>query len=149
MNGFLKSLKTAISNVMERMFFLLPDPDDGTDVGTVKGYDVSIGITGNPRFRITLTFDPALASAMAANALGGDAARDEGTVRKCLLEATNVVAGNVLQAWDDGKNREITLPSFRRGDIFGSVSFSESRTIGLRFEDQGVSVLIETVSGHS
>ncbi len=146
MNGFLKSLKAAIFNVMERMFFLLPDPDGGSAEFDGREFSVTIGVTGVSPFRITLAFDPGLASAMTANALGKGYARDENTVLKCLLEAANVIAGNLLQIWDGGEDREITLPSLRRDAVFGEVNFTERRELGMWFEDRRISVLIESDS---
>jgi CheY-specific phosphatase CheX len=142
MSDLSKSLKTAIFNTMERMFFLLPDPD-GESAGTSGGYSVSIGITGNPRYRLTLTFEPELAGAMAANALGMPSA-DTATLKKCILEATNVIAGNFLQHWDDSQGRNITLPSLTREGVFERFVPRETDHTDFTFEGMRLMVRVES-----
>lgn len=148
MNDLLKSLKTAISDVMERMFFFLPDPEGDGECPPEEGYAVYIGVSGNPRYRITLAFDPAIAAGMAANALGDGAASDMALVRKCLLEAANIIAGNFLHHWTRGaKGREITLPSFAADAIYPGAEPSGRQTVTLWFDFRGVSATIETIPG--
>ena len=146
MNDILKSLKTAISNVMERMFFFLPDPEEEGDCRPVDGTAVSIGVSGTPGYRVTLTFDPVLAQGMVVNALGVEKP-DKAIVEKCLLEAANIIAGNFLHNWQDAKGRELTLPSFNPNDIHKGAKSSESQTVTLWFDFRGVSATIETIPG--
>ncbi|MHB9030085.1 MAG: chemotaxis protein CheX, partial [Candidatus Latescibacterota bacterium] len=110
---------------------------------------VYIGVTGNPPYRITLIFDPELAWEMAADALGNESEGNEETIRKCLLETINIVAGNFLHRWEGEKDRGITLPSFDVHDIFGPQVPVESRTACFRFEERRVCAAIETISGIS
>jgi CheY-specific phosphatase CheX len=148
MNDILKSLKAAIFDVMERMFFHIPDPDGETEnCCGMEGYPVSIGITGEPRYRITMVFDPHLASEMAADALGTETESRGETIRKCLLETINIVAGNFLHRLEGETDRGITLPSFDASEIFGALVPVERRTASFRFGGRPVSAVIETIPG--
>lgn len=139
MSDLSKSLKTAISDVMERMFFLLPDPPDGDPWGGADGLSVSVGITGNPLYRLTLVFDRDLARAMAVNILGISVdPKDYGTTNKCLLEAANVIAGNFLHLWDEGSERNITIPSLDRSRVFDRFTPHETLIYSYSFEGKGI-----------
>ncbi len=142
MSDISQSLKTAIFNTMERMFFLLPDPDGEGDVIS-GGRSVVIGITGAPRYLLTLVFEPDLADAMAANALGKKGV-DAAMLNKCLLEAANVIAGNFLHHWDGSYERNITLPSLDRGAVFDRFIPGDSRFARFTFEGMSLEVRIET-----
>lgn len=142
MSDLPKSLKTAIFNTMERMFFLLPDPD-GEDAVISTGYSVFIGVTGKPRHRLILVFERELAIVMAVNTLGKPLS-DVSMLNKCLLEAANVIAGNLLHVWDESGDRNITLPTLDRDSVFPVFTPRETLVARFMFEGLGMEVRVET-----
>ena len=114
-------LKRAISDVVERMCFLLPDPEDeATSVQCGDCFQVSIGITGKPRLRITIKVDGDLARLMASNALGAEEIEiDERKIEHFILETANVIGGKVLLVWDGAAGRDLKIPSPEADKVFG------------------------------
>ncbi len=147
MENMLKNLKTAIFNVMEKMYFLLPDENSGTMPGISCSQAVYIGITGNPGYLITLICDKELASTMAADLLGIDEEEvDNNTIQKCMGETANIIAGNFLLGFEKEENRNITLPHMRKEDVFGACNASNRRDIILSFNGYGVSAVLEAIN---
>ena len=134
---------------MERMFFLLPDPDGETEIVETGGISVFIGITGEIRFLVTLAFDDELASRMTAGLLGPRAELDEGMKRACLLEAANIIAGIFLRCQAGGTDRNATLPSFQRDEIFSPAIPLKTGRFSLQFEKRCVSAILETIAGQT
>lgn len=128
---------------MERMFFLLPEPDEEETATIAKGLSVFIGITGKPRYRLTLLYERALADAMLKNALGTPVS--DAMMKRCILEATNIIAGNFLQHWDDSRERNITLPDMDKGKVFDR--FIPRETIFSRYVFEGMSLEVHVESG--
>lgn len=146
MEVILKNLKTAIFDVMEKMYFLLPDEENGIVQSIADGQTVYIGITGNPGYLITLIFDEELAGTMAADLLGiGDEDVDTNTVQKCLQETANIVAGNFLLVFEGKENRNVTLPCMSKEKVYGVGNALERRDITLTFNGYGVSAILETI----
>ena len=146
MEAMLKNLKTAIFDVMEQMYFLLPDEDDGRSPALHNGYTVSIGISRNPRHRITLLFDETLAGAMSGDLLGLDMDEiDTEIIQKCLKETANVIAGNFLLGFNSEENRNVTLPYMKKDDVFGEVTSHDTQEVTVSFNDYGVTATLETV----
>lgn len=112
MEAMLKSLKTAIFDIMETMYFLFPDEENAAISDCAEGQSVSIGITGSPGYLITLTCDTNLAVSMASLLLGIDEDEvDTDTVQKCLKETANIVTGNFLFGFKSEENRDETAAS--------------------------------------
>ena len=146
MEVILKNLKTAIFNVMEKMYFFLPDEENTKTHIINDGHVVYVGITGNPGFLITLIYDRKLASTMAADLLGIDEEKvDTNTIQKCLQETANIVAGNFLLECKGEKNRNVTFPHTRKEDVFGGCIAINSRDIVLSFNGYSVSAVLETI----
>ncbi len=145
MEVILKNLKTAIFDVMEKMYFLLADEDDGQAPGIAKGQTVYIGITGKPRYLLTLIIDGTLAGTMAADILGIQDDIDTDTIQKCLKETVNVIAGSFLLGFKSEESRNVTIPQIKKEDIFGAFNPSDRQELTMSFDGYGVTAIIETV----
>ncbi|MCE5250237.1 chemotaxis protein CheX [bacterium] len=129
MEAKLKNLKTVISDVMEKMYFLLPD----AEVDTINSYSsenhflpIYIGIRGNPGYLLTFAFDRELAGSMAVDLLGvNETEVNDEIAEKCLKETANIIAGNFMLSFESQENLEITLPSARKQDIFGTDTITD------------------------
>ncbi len=140
MNDLTKKLKEAIFNVMEQMFFFLPDEE--TAPGN-PDYDVYIGISGEPNYLVSLMFDKELAVRMAENLLDPEDELDDETVRKNLKEAANVIGGRFLLSFDADENRNVTLPSLDKESVFPGAAFSSSENITVSYEGCPVKAVVE------
>jgi CheY-specific phosphatase CheX len=129
-------LGRAISEVVERMCFLLPDPEDDDSPGEGWKYiSASIGITGQPRLRITVNVDRDLARLMATNALGSqDIEVDEKKVEHFLLETANVICGKFLLVWDGSSGRDLTIPTPDADAVFGPLAATDTVSIDMYYE---------------
>ena len=145
MEVILKNLKTAIFDVMERMYFLLADEIDFGAPDIAKGQTVYIGITGNPRYLVTIIIDGTLASTMASDILGIEDGIDDDTIQKCLKETANIIAGNFLLGFNSSENRNVTLPHMKKADVFGGIHSSDLQEINVSFNGHGVTAVIETI----
>jgi CheY-specific phosphatase CheX len=146
MEVLLRNLKIAIFNVMETMFFLLPDEDSGEMPDIQNSHSVYIGIRGEPSYLISLTYDHNLAVTMATDLLGVDAENaTTDTIQNCLSETANIITGNfLLTLGENGGN--ITFPQIMKQDVFGKTYLLESGTITLSFNGFGVSAMLEKVT---
>lgn len=145
MEVILKNLKTAIFDVMENMYFLLADEDEGQPPGIVRGQTVYIGITGNPRYLVTLIMDGTLAGTMAADILGIRDGVDVDTIQKCLKETSNVIAGSFLLGFKSEESRNVTIPQMKKEDVFGAFNPSDRQELTMSFDGYGVTAILETV----
>ena len=142
----LKNLRTAISDVMERMFFLLPAPEEVIPDDN-EGYSVSIGITGTPRYYIELTFNRLLARTMTASALGiPEDGVDEEIAVQCLLETANIIAGVFLLGWGRESTRDITFPVVGNEAVFGSFVPLEQARLIMQFSGMTLAARLDSVS---
>ena len=147
MEHLLKNLKTAIFNVMEQMYFLLPDGDIETPSKIDNSIAIFIGITGNPCYLITLECDYELAGKMTTDLLGiDDSELNDELIRKNLRETVNIVAGNFLLNFDGEENRNITLPCISKEEVFNGCEIADKGNITLSFSGYGVSVELEEVN---
>src|SRR3989339_37515 len=84
---FHRNLKTAISKVMETLFFLVPDEENTYDCS------VYIGITGKPAYLLTIETCRKLAERMTEDLLGIDSEEvNDDLIHKCLQETANIIA---------------------------------------------------------
>ena len=146
MSPLSKNLNAAISDVLEKMFFLLPDEERPQDRELENRLAMHIGITGTPGYVITLEMEREFASALGADFLGIDADQiDEGLPVKCLQETANIVAGRFLLQFAPGGNRDVTLPDIRKEAILKSGTIVKESMDVLRFNGYPVAVRLETV----
>ncbi len=147
MENLQKNLKTAIFEVMEKMFFILPDVNDGNVPDITESETVYIGISGNPAYVITLEYDKNLAVNMSSDLLGLDTVNvEDATIHKCLKETANIIAGNFLLGFKNEENRNVTLPSMRKRDVHGECPLENGGDFILSFDGYGVRVNLEKVN---
>lgn len=140
MNPLLKSLRTATFKVMEMMYFLLPEEEPPT------GPSVYIGITGKPGYRISFTFDTTIAHRMARDLLSvSESDVTAELIDQTLKETANIIAGNYLHEFDAAENRNLTMPSTVKGDIFDGADGGAHEQFDIYYEGQKVTVAIETI----
>jgi len=145
MEDMLRNLRTAIFNVMETMYFLLPD-EDGAEAGIENSLATFIGITGSPGYRISLTCDRDLVAAMAVDLLGIDVDElEDDMVYKCLSETANVVAGKFLLSFSDDESRNVTLPSADGSGVFPGGAVSDRSELSLSFNGLGMNAVLEVI----
>jgi hypothetical protein len=139
-------LRNAIFNVMEKMYFLLPDESyTCTDEGDIKD-TVYIGITGNPGYLLSFSAERKLLLSMTADFLGLDIEEiNDETVRNCLHETANVIGGRVLLSFENDSNRNITLPCIKREDVFGDCTGHNHITVNMSFNGLAFNTKSETV----
>ncbi len=146
METILKNLKTATFDVLEKMFFLLPNESDGSTPEISETVTVYIGITGNSKYLIELVYDKDLAVTMSSDLLGLEKEEvDTETIQKCLKETANIIAGNFLHGFNNDENRNVTLPQIRKNEVFGDFKTLNSNEFILSFNGYGIIVKLETV----
>lgn len=110
MNQEMRILRTSISEVFEKMFFLYLESADRV-VGS-SGLKASIEFRGPHDGAVELYFSLELLTVMAQNMLSlpahdvGDSERDD-----CAREAANMVCGNFLAILDPSRRYELTIPT--------------------------------------
>lgn len=140
METFHKNLKTAISKVMETMFFLIPD-EESIVVSTVY-----IGITGKPAYLIKIDSDRDLAEKMTEDLLGVESEEvNDDLIYKCLQETANIIAGRILLTLDSQEARELTLPVKNKRDVFGKYNILDEREVCLSFDGRYIKTIVEVV----
>lgn len=148
MEALLKNLKTATFNSMERMFFLLADPEEETNTDISGEVTVHIGITGEPAYLVTVAIGERLGRRMAGDLLGDDQAGiDHDTIVKCLQETANVIAGRFLLLSGDNAGRSLTLPAVNRDSVFSGRNYSRLGEFALSFDGCGMRVLLDETGG--
>lgn len=146
METILKNLKIAIFNVMEKMYFLLPDESDGSIPEISEPETVYIGITGNPVYLIKFAFERDIAVTMSSDLLGLEKEDvDHATIQKCLKETANIIAGNFLLGLKNEENRNVTLPKILKNDVFGKCKTLNSNEFILSFNGYGITVELAIV----
>ena len=148
MEAMLKNLKTAIFDVMETMFFLIPDVDE-LPPGEEQNIDmcsIHIGIKGDQPYLLTFVFDKRLAGTMAVDFLGIDESEvDTMIIQKCLKETANIYAGKLLLSFEGQHNSNITLPFSRKDEVFGQYETLDTGTLSLSFDGYCLNALIEKI----
>jgi CheY-specific phosphatase CheX len=140
METFHRNLKTAISKVMETMFFLIPD-EESMDINTVY-----IGIKGKPAYLIKIDSDRNLAERMTEDLLGIESGEvNDDLIYKCLQETANIIAGRVLLTLDSQESRGLTLPVKSKRDVFGKYNIIDEREVCLSFEGRYLKIIVEVV----
>lgn len=149
MKTLLKNLKTATFNVLEKMFFMLPDTEDELGSITLQGDDTAtiyIGITGTPSYLISMIFEKSMLANMAQDLLGIESVDEsDNIVEKCLSETANIIAGRFLLMFDETENRDISLPSIHREDVFGNTNSSESGEKIVSFDGYPVQLKLDVI----
>ncbi|MFC1490087.1 chemotaxis protein CheX [Candidatus Latescibacterota bacterium] len=146
METILKNLKIAIFDVLEKMYFLLSDANDGSIPEISDSQNVYIGISGNPAYIITLMYDKSLAVNMTSDLLGLNSEDvDVETIQKCLKETSNIIAGNFLLGFNNEENRNITLPQIKKKDVLGECNTLNSNEFILSFNGCGINVILDEV----
>lgn len=148
MDDIANILGRAISEVVERMCFLLPDPEeDDSSVDCRDCMQASIGITGQPRLRITIKVDSELARLMASNALGAEEIAVDGKkIEHFLLETANVIGGKFLLVWNGAAGRDLTIPSPDADAVFGPLEEGATASVDLLYEGKCFSGRIDELS---
>lgn len=140
-----KNLKTAIFKVMEQMFFLLHDDEDASSLGE-EPETVYIGISGNPSYLLTLTFDRQLARSMTCDLLGVEEDEaDTEMIKKSLRETANIMGGNFLLSFPEDEQRNVTLPTCDINEIFPGCRTKDAETVMLSFDGRGMTATVATV----
>ena len=110
----LTTLKDAIFEVMETMFFLCPevvDPEDLVDGQGGAKVAVTIHTTGDNSYRIGLQFTEALLRKMAAGLFGeAEASFETAQLHDLAREAANMVGGAFLHNVDPSRQEKLSLP---------------------------------------
>ena len=119
------SLKNAISEVFETMFFLFPslvEDDDDSANEDVERINVKIESSGRLNFCLWLTFSEAMLRIIAASLFGREKNEFEDQELKDLArEAANMVGGAFLNLADPDRQDKLSLPEiFEDSDQFGS-----------------------------
>lgn len=97
MQGVLRDrLKTALSEVLEEMFYLVPDELEGGSKEPKGGYLAEIALNGPRRLTLQILIPEKLAEEMAANFLPGEDVTPA-MVRDVLRELANMVGGALLR----------------------------------------------------
>jgi len=145
MNNTLKNLKTTIFNVIEQMFFLLPDEQSFEELGEKVAGPVHIGITGDPGYIVSLTFDYDLAASMTNDLLGleNDEPDDE-LIGQSLRETANIIGGNFLLSFA-GENRNVTLPSLIHEDIFPEGKVVETARLMIAYDGCPMEAMLQRI----
>ncbi|MBN1292678.1 MAG: chemotaxis protein CheX [Candidatus Latescibacteria bacterium] len=149
MELLLKNLKTAIFDVLEHMYFLLPDTEEIHESLSAEEDNfcaISIGIKGDPTYVLTFVFDKRLAETMTVDILGiSESEITNEMLQKCLKETANIIAGKFLLSFVGQQSRNITLPHNRKADVFGKYELIESNKLKLSFNGYCVNSYIDTV----
>ena len=150
MEALLKDLKTAIFEVMEKMFFLLPDIERDvqfSDDSDRELHSIHIGIKGDPNYLLTFVFEKELAERMAIDILGiDDSEVNNELIQKCLKETANIYTGKFLLSFESRQDQNITLPSSRKERVFGDFNVLEQGSITMFFERKMLKAIIETIA---
>ena len=149
METLLKNLRTAIFEVLEKMYFLVPDAEEDTASFSADEdslCSIYIGLKGNPNYLLTFVFDKRLAKIMTVDILGIDESElNNDIIQRNLKETANIIAGKFLLSFEGQDNRNISLPHNRKEEIFGKYEPGESCKLSLSFNGYGVNSYIETV----
>ncbi len=150
MKTLLKSLKTAIFEVMETMFFHLPDAEE--NFLSSEGPDpvlstIYIGLGGEENnYILTFIFNRELAGSMAYDLLGIDESELENEIiGKCLKETANIYAGKFMLKLESKENLNITLPHNKKEDIFGPFETTAEESLTLSFNGYSLNAVIENI----
>lgn len=149
MKTLLKNLKTATFNVLEKMFFMLPDAEDEIGDATLSSDETAtiyIGITGTPSYLISMGFEKPMVANMAQDLLGIDSVDEsDDLIEKCLSETANIIAGRFLLMFDETEKRNITLPSICKEEVFENSEPSESGAKIVSFDGYPVQLKIDVI----
>ena len=148
METLLKDLKTAIFSSMERMFFLLADPEEETNTKLIGEISVHLGITGKPSYLLTVTAGSCLGDRMLSDLLGSDRSGDDREMMvKCLQETVNVIAGRFILVLDNTSERNLTLPTVDKASVFPGHRFESQGELIMSFDGCGMKVSLESEIG--
>ena len=139
-------LRNSISDVLEKMYFLLPDEKYlCADENNIKE-TVYIGIKGNPVYLLSFSTERELLLNMTADFMGLDESEiNDETLRNCLHETANVIGGRVLLNFSNEHNRDITLPCKNRSDVFGDHRGENLLKVKMSFNGLAFNANIESI----
>ena len=150
MEPLLKNLKTAIFDVLEKMYFLLPDTEEIQETLSAEEDNfrsIYIGIKGDPAYILTFVFDKRLAETMTVDILGiNESELNNEMLQKCLKETANIIAGKFLLSFVGQENRNITLPQNKKADVFGTFDLIKNDKMKLSFNGYCVNSYIDTIN---
>ncbi len=105
-------MKAVVSEVLEEMFYLVPDELEGESNPGEGQYLAEITLNGPRRLTVQLLFSQGLAEEMASNFLP-DGDIDPSLVRDVLRETANMVGGNLASLLDG--DWDLSLPEVYEG----------------------------------
>ena len=131
--------------VIDKMIDIGCGPCGQVDVAKSMGIN-AVGIDGDPKYIITFAFDKQLIQSMSADLLGIDEDEvDDDVSDKCLKETANIIAGNFMLSFGSGTERNITLPSQQKRNIFGDFTITESTVMVSQFNGLSMNTIIESI----
>jgi len=128
-----ETMRAAIFDVLERMFYVFLEPVDDE----FSGYDTGAAIqfSGALKGELKILASEGLAESMVQNLLGIEQKKiNEQDVEDCLKEAANIVCGNFLGRLDQSKVFNLSVPSFLRRP---GETAKESNACRLCFDSDG------------
>ncbi len=141
----IESLKAAIFEVLETMFFIFPEVlEEVPKLFHGPGLRAWVPVEGPKTFRVGLTLPESLAQEMAANFLGLE--KDEVSperVEDVVKETANMVAGNFLSKEHVPDAYNLKPPEATRLDLDAQNWQENSHHILLAVEDVGLEVFLE------
>jgi len=112
-------LKEVLSDVMEKMFYMVPDDLEGESPSRDGEYLAEISIEGKRRITLQFLLPESLAKQMASNFLPGREPSEE-MVQDVLREMANMVGGNLISGM--GGDWRLGLPRVHQGiEAYGAV----------------------------
>ncbi len=143
----LLNLKAATFEVLETMFYLLPEIiEEPVDLFRGKGIRSWVAIIGPQAFRVGLTIPVELAQEMAGNFLGTASHQvSEEHMVDTVKEAANMVAGAFLAREEVAPAFHLLQPQAETIDLEGVKTEASDRHLLFAVEDYGVEVFLERV----
>lgn len=114
-----ENLKKVISEILETMFFMFPEPWEGEEAYQELGRETlegRIALGGEGGFGIHIYLSVPLAKKMAANFLGcKEEELSDVEIRDVVREAVNMLAGNLLNTEESLRRLEMSIPEVLEG----------------------------------
>lgn len=112
-------LKEVLSDVMEKMFYMVPEEMKGESPPMGGEYLAEISIERKRRITLQFLLSRSLAKQMASNFLpGGDLSEE--MIQDVLREMANMVGGNLISSI--GRDWQLGLPEVHQGvEVYGVV----------------------------
>lgn len=153
-SAMIDAMKTSISEVLEKMFFLPVDFMDPAGFGKADRQEhwiaVRVAYEGQMSGCFFLSMPVALAGSISADFLGiRSAALSEAHINETVREMINMLAGNALRAMDAGALFDLHIPSLVAVDqIEADLSdYASHAGVGIETLESGMTFLWATRCG--